>query len=570
MYTKNSPSIAFRLIAIPLGLATLVAASPALADVSPKLVTATKNPGDSFTVDKIVTTPVIPPRPDIVFLADTTGSMQNAINSVRTGATGIMNQVRASQPDSQFGVASYRDVGDAYVYRLEQAVTPTIADAQAGINSWVAAQGGDEPEAQLFALSQIPAAATGLRSGSSRILVWFGDAPGHDPRNGATEASATAALQAANVRVIAVSTGANRLDLTGQATRITAATGGIFRSGVDDTAVATAIVSALQNLPVTVTPVISCDSGLLLTLAATSPETVTSGGDVTYTETITVDPTNPGGSTLNCTVKFLLNGLEQEGYTEKVAVTVNGADISIIKTGPSLVTEGNTFTYNLALKNNGPADASGVVVTDPLPANTTFVSASPGCAAAAGIVTCTIGSMPSGSTQSRGITVLAGSAGSTIVNTATIKGNQFDPLLSNNKSTVTTTLNHNPVCTAVTGGPDLWPPNHKLKRVSLAGATDADGDPLTWVVNGVTQDEPTNGLGDGDTPIDAVLGTGNQLEVRAERSGLGDGRVYRIAFTVTDGRGGSCTGIATVGVPHDQSPTGRTPIDSGGAFNSLI
>ena len=85
----------------------------------------------------------------------------------------------------------------------------------------------------------------------------------------------------------------------------------------------------------------------------------------------------------------------------------------------------------------------------------------------------------------------------------------------------------------------------------------------------MTQDEPTNGLGDGDTAIDAVLGSGNTLQVRAERSGLGDGRVYRISVTVTDGLGGSCTGVARIGVPHDQSGVGSIPVDSGGVYNSL-
>jgi hypothetical protein len=36
--------------------------------------------------------------------------------------------------------------------------------------------------------------------------------------------------------------------------------------------------------------------------------------------------------------------------------------------------------------------------------------------------------------------------------------------------------------------------------------------------------------------------------VRAERNPHGDGSVYRIAFTTSDGRGGSCSGIATVSV----------------------
>ena len=560
-----------RRLAAPVAVATLFIGSPAFADVSPSTVSQTVNPGAVITVAKTVTTPAIPPKPDVVFLADTTGSMGGAIANVKSGATGIMNQVRAAQADSQFGVANYKDVTDgAAVFKLNQAVTSTIADAQTGINAWSASGGGDTPEAQLNALTQLATGPTGFRSGSSRIVVWFGDAPGHDPSNGATLASTIAALQGAGIRVIAVSTGANQLNSTGQASAIAAATGGLFVTGVNDRALAAAILAALQNLPVTVSPSITCDAGLTLTLTPTSPETITSGGNVTYTETITVDPLNPGGVPLNCTVKFLLNGLEQTGFTETVAITVNGADLAIVKTGPALVTEGNTYSYSLAVTNNGPATATGVTVTDVLPTNTTYVSASAGCSQLAGTVTCTAGTLASGGSTSFTITVTAGSAGSVINNTGTVAGNQFDPNTANNTSTVRTTLNHNPVCTAVTAGPDLWPPNHKLRTITLSGATDPDGDPITWTVTGVTQDEPTNGLGDGDTAIDAVLGSGNTLQVRAERSGLGDGRVYRIAYTVTDGRGGLCTSVATVGVPHDQSPAGIVAVDSGGVFNSLI
>ncbi len=572
MQTATRASRVLRRSTGPAALFALLMSTSALADVSPSSVTATKNPGDSFTVDKTVVTPAIPPRPDVVFLADSTGSMSGAIANVRAGATSIMNQIRTAQPDSQFGVADYKDFNcpDPYAFRLGQAITASIASAQAAINAWSASGGCDTPEAQLNALTQLATGPTGFRSGSSRIIVWFGDAPGHDPSNGATLASTIAALNGAGARVIAVSTGFNQLNSSGQASAIATATGGVFRSGVDDGAVAAAILVALQNLPVTVSPQITCDPGLSVSLAATSPETITSGGTVTYTETITVEAANPGGVTLTCTVKFLLNGLEQTGFTETISITVNGADVAIVKTGPALVTEGNTFDYGLAVTNNGPATATAVTITDPLPANTTFVSASAGCTEAAGVVTCDAGTLASGTSTNFTITVLAGSAGSTIVNTGTVDGAQFDPLLANNESTATTTLNHNPVCTAVTAGPNLWPPNHKLRTITLSGATDIDGDPLTWSVTGVTQDEPTNGLGDGDTPIDAVLGSGPTLQVRAERSGLGDGRVYRIAFTVADGRGGSCTGVANVGVPHDQSPSGRTPIDSGDVYDSLV
>jgi hypothetical protein len=90
----------------------------------------------------------------------------------------------------------------------------------------------------------------------------------------------------------------------------------------------------------------------------------------------------------------------------------------------------------------------------------------------------------------------------------------------------------------------IRPPNHKLVPVSLSGARDPDGDGVTLTVTGVTQDEPLSG-----TP-DATLGPqSDQLSVRAERGR--DGRVYRIAFNVSDGKGGTCTGTATVTVPRN-------------------
>ena len=115
----------------------------------------------------------------------------------------------------------------------------------------------------------------------------------------------------------------------------------------------------------------------------------------------------------------------------------------------------------------------------------------------------------------------------------------------------------------------LWPPNHKFRLIALGGATDPDGDAVTLTVTGVTQDEPLNGSGDGDTSPDAKAGPApRQVYVRAERSGKGNGRVYRIAFTADDGNEGQCTGSVSVGVPHDQGKR-STPVDSGRTYNSF-
>ncbi len=79
----------------------------------------------------------------------------------------------------------------------------------------------------------------------------------------------------------------------------------------------------------------------------------------------------------------------------------------------------------------------------------------------------------------------------------------------------------------------LWPPNHGMVAVGITGVTDPDNN-ATITITGVTQDEPTNGLGDGDTAIDAVINGDGTVLLRAERAGKGDGRVYRITFTAAD------------------------------------
>lgn len=127
--------------------------------------------------------------------------------------------------------------------------------------------------------------------------------------------------------------------------------------------------------------------------------------------------------------------------------------------------------------------------------------------------------------------------------------------------------NGGPVCTAAHPVPNvLWPPNHQLVPVWIIGVTDPDNDPIAISITGVTQDEPLNGIGDGDVTPDAVV-HGSSVDLRAERSGSGNGRVYQIQFTANDGKGGSCTGAVTVGVPKSQKPN-QVIVDDGQVFNS--
>ena len=111
----------------------------------------------------------------------------------------------------------------------------------------------------------------------------------------------------------------------------------------------------------------------------------------------------------------------------------------------------------------------------------------------------------------------------------------------------------------------LWPPNHRLVEVGVQGVVDPGGSPVTVAVTGVRQDEPLNDRGDGNTAPDAVL-AGASARLRAERSGLGDGRVYHLTFTATAGAR-SCQGSVRVCVPHDQG-RGSACADQGPLFDS--
>jgi len=123
-------------------------------------------------------------------------------------------------------------------------------------------------------------------------------------------------------------------------------------------------------------------------------------------------------------------------------------------------------------------------------------------------------------------------------------------------------------CTDATAVPSqLWPPDHGLVPVSIAGVTDPDGDAVTITITGVTQDEPVD-VGDGGNPCPDATGVGSSVVLlRAERQGRGDGRVYHVAFRADDDHGSECTGIVSVCVLNHQGPNG-TCIDEGPLFDS--
>ncbi len=109
-----------------------------------------------------------------------------------------------------------------------------------------------------------------------------------------------------------------------------------------------------------------------------------------------------------------------------------------------------------------------------------------------------------------------------------------------------------PTIHSVSASPDiLWPPNHKMEPVTITvDATDVCDPDISCQIISVTSNEPENGLGDGDTAPDWIITGPLTVDLRAERSGSGTGRIYEITIQCTDHSGNSSTAMVTVSVPH--------------------
>jgi hypothetical protein len=251
------------------GLTMLPAAG--LADsISPASVTATLGVGETLTVEKTVTITedVTTALVDVLFLVDTTGSMGVVIDAAQDNASAILSSA-SGLGDVHFGVARYEDFpespfgsGGNVPFDLIQNLTANTTAVSDAIDALSPFSGGDTPESQLVALSS-SASEVSWRTDSTRIIIWFGDAPGHD---GDLEpgypsdiglADAISDLGAENIIVEAInldsSGGFVSLDLgspvgshDGQATAITDATGGDLFSGATEEEIVDLIDQALQ------------------------------------------------------------------------------------------------------------------------------------------------------------------------------------------------------------------------------------------------------------------------------------------------------------------------------------
>ncbi|WP_213450319.1 VWA domain-containing protein [Rhizomonospora bruguierae] len=320
-------------------------AEPSL--VEPHRVDRPALPGTPVTLTTSVLTPQIPARPDIVFFLDSTASMQNVIDELKTTIVNVVDRVRDVQPDARFALVAYGadargeiEAGRYYRKLVDEAVDD--GPLRAALSTLRAEGGGEEGwyNAIVQAFTGPDPQRVHLRPGGSPIAVLIGDASSRGtarfPGGGepVTKAEVIERMTGDDVRATLVAVpvdgvGEDGLDFDldgngiGEATEIAEATGGRVTETSAANAVAAAVIAGITRTAVTVVPEVQhCDTGLSVTFDPAQAR-VESGTRATFTERLGVAPDATPGAVLHCTVLFdVRSPVDPETVTQEISVRV--------------------------------------------------------------------------------------------------------------------------------------------------------------------------------------------------------------------------------------------------------
>jgi uncharacterized repeat protein (TIGR01451 family) len=161
------------------------------------------------------------------------------------------------------------------------------------------------------------------------------------------------------------------------------------------------------------------------------------GSSVTYTATCTISPSATGTLVNTATVASATPDPDPANNSATDTDTLGAsANLSLTKalTTAGPVNVGDNVVFTLTVTNNGPSNATGVTVTDTLPAGLTYVSNDCGATFASPTLTWSIGALANGASAICHLTVTATQPG-TITNSATVTSNESDPVPSDNTGT---------------------------------------------------------------------------------------------------------------------------------------
>ena len=93
-------------------------------------------PGQSAMFTNSVTPPVIPPKPDVYFLLDSTGSETGLIGTLKCSSVAILNTVSQSTTSARFGAGDYKDFPyDPYVFKNAAPIPASDDGGQAALDA---------------------------------------------------------------------------------------------------------------------------------------------------------------------------------------------------------------------------------------------------------------------------------------------------------------------------------------------------------------------------------------------------------------------------------------------------
>lgn len=172
----------------------------------------------------------------------------------------------------------------------------------------------------------------------------------------------------------------------------------------------------------TVTCVVETFPDIGETLDVVIEAEVLAAGMISNTVSVSAVESDPVASNNTATVEIL--GVDPSSADLEVNLAVLRDPVNV----------GEQVTWLVNVQNKGPADASGVALTDVLPASVSFVGTNmPGiCADVGGTVTCQIGVLESGAQYPTIEIVATANEGGTVINAVDLSGGEVDPTPLNN------------------------------------------------------------------------------------------------------------------------------------------
>jgi uncharacterized repeat protein (TIGR01451 family) len=215
-------------------------------------------------------------------------------------------------------------------------------------------------------------------------------------------------------------------------------------------------------------------------------------------------------------------------------------DVTIAKANApdGAVLDGSTITYTLTVSNEGNGTATGVAVTDQLPAGVTFADADPGCAEAAGLVTCDIGEIGAGASIGIHVTVTVDETFcGPIVNAAEVSA-------ANERADATGNNTSGDVANVVDCA-ETMPPDLQVTKTSDADGPLHEGDDLHYTIT--------------------VTNIGEERATGVELVDVVPAQAVNVAVPFPDLDGVLCNvaSSTTGGVPYAEITCGPTTLDPG-------